>query len=299
VTAAPPGPDETPSGHAALPPAVPLVQRAARLYRRASVIRARGNPPMDWSGLRILCYHRIADERDVLNVAPALFRRQLEYALGSGARPVRLVDALLDGTLDREGRSFSVTFDDGYQDTLTDALPVLRDLQVPATVYLPTAITGGSARLTWYRTPPPMLDWAGVDELRADSLVDVGAHSRTHPALTRLDDAAARAEIMGSREELAQRLGEAPASFCYPAGLYGERERNLVIEAGYTSAVTVRTGVNSAGCDPFALARTIPYGEESLDTFAARFGGKLDVQTRLRSFVLDRSRAKFSRFRKA
>jgi hypothetical protein len=72
-----------------------------------------------------------------------------------------------------------------------------------------------------------------------------------------------------------------------------------VIEAGYTSAVTVRTGVNSAGCDPFALARTIPYGEESLDTFAARFGGKLDVQTRLRSFVLDRSRAKFSRFRKA
>jgi peptidoglycan/xylan/chitin deacetylase (PgdA/CDA1 family) len=143
-----------------------------------------------------------------------------------------------------------------------------------------------------------MLDWEGVAELRADGTFDVGSHSRTHPALPRLDDASSRAEIAGSRDELAERLGEAPATFCYPAGLYGPRERALVIQAGFTSAVTVRTGVNGPGCDPFALARTIPYGEESLETFAARFDGKLDVQTRIRSFVLDRSRATFFRFRK-
>jgi peptidoglycan/xylan/chitin deacetylase (PgdA/CDA1 family) len=291
--------EETPTGHAALPPAMPAIQRAARLYRRASVFRACRNPASEWTGLRILCYHRISTERDVLSVSPERFRRQLEYAVGSGAKPVRLGDAVGDGTTGNAGRAFCVTFDDGYEDTLSEALPVLQDLQIPATVYLASAITGGTARLTWYRSPPPMLDWDGAARLCSCGLVDVGAHSRTHPALTRLDDAGSRAEIFDCREEIAARLGVIPTSFAYPAGLYGERERTLVIEAGYTNAVTVRVGVNVADTDPFALARTIPYGEESIDTFAARFDGKLDVQTRLRSFVLNRSRAHFLRFRNA
>ena len=300
MTAQPAAADETPSGQAALPPAVPLIQAAARVYRRVAVIRAHRSAACEWSGLRVLCYHRIADEREVLSVSPAGFRRQLEYALGSGAKAVRLADAVADGTVERGGRFFAVTFDDGYQDTLTAALPVLQELAVPATVYLPTAIIGGTARLTWYRTQPPMLDWAGVAELCADGTVDAGAHSRTHPALPRVDDQAARAEIEGSRAELAAMLGAPPTSFCYPAGLYGERERRLVDEAGFTTAVTVRCGVNTAATDPLALARTIVYGEDSLATFAARFDGKLDEQTRLRTFVLDRSRsrARFSRFRK-
>jgi hypothetical protein len=72
-----------------------------------------------------------------------------------------------------------------------------------------------------------------------------------------------------------------------------------VAEAGFTSAVTVRTGVNGADADPLELDRTLVYGEETLSTFAARFDGRLDVPTRLRSFVLNRSRAKFFRIRKA
>lgn len=278
--------DETPSGHAALLPAIPAFQRGARLYRRASVMRAFRNPASEWSGLRILCYHRTSNDRDVLSLAPALFRRQLEYALGSGAKPVRLIDALRDGTIGRSSRSFSVTFDDGYEDTLTDALPVLRDLGVPATVYLPTAIIGGTARATWYHSPPAMLDWAGVDELRSDGLIDVGAHSRTHPALPRLDEATARSEIAGSREELRERLGSAPATFCYPAGLYGARERRIVAEEGYEGAVTVHAGVNGEGADRFALARTLVYGGEPFSAFAARFDGRLDAPSLLRTGVL-------------
>jgi peptidoglycan/xylan/chitin deacetylase (PgdA/CDA1 family) len=281
-------PDETPSGDAALAPAMAAFQRGARLYRRVTVMRAFRNPPSEWCGLRILCYHRMSCDRDVLSLTPALFRRQLEYALGSGARPVRLIDALRDGTIASTGRAFCVTFDDGYEDTLTEALPVLRDLAIPATVYLPTAIIGGTARLTWYRSPPTMLDWAGVDELRSDGLVDLGAHSRTHPALPRLDEAAARTEIAGSREELTARLGSAPSTFCYPAGLYGARERRLVAEAGYEGAVTVHAGVNAEGADRFALARTLVYGGEPLSAFVARFDGRLDAPSPLRLRVLRR-----------
>jgi peptidoglycan/xylan/chitin deacetylase (PgdA/CDA1 family) len=241
-----------------------------------------------WSGVRILCYHRISAADDVLAVPPALFRRQLEYALGTGARAVHLADVLAQGGPLDEGRTFCVTFDDGYRDTLEEALPVLRALALPATVYLPTAVMEGSARITWYREPPPMLDWAGVRELVADGLVDAGAHSRTHPALPRLPYDAARAEIAGSRLDLVERLGRAPATFCYPAGLYGPRERELVIEAGYQGAVTVRAGVNGGNADRHALARTLIYGGEPLSAFAARFDGRLDRPSGLRNLVLRR-----------
>jgi peptidoglycan/xylan/chitin deacetylase (PgdA/CDA1 family) len=280
--------DETPRGDPALPPQGTGMRHLARIYRQLTVARAQVGRAVPWGGLRILCYHRTSDARDVLAVSPAMFRRQLEYALGTGAKPVRLADVLAGTIAPAAGRSFCVTFDDGYEDMLEGALPVLQDLSIPATVYLPTAIISGTARLTWYRDPPRMLDWSGVRELLACGLVDAGAHSRTHPALPRLDDVAARAEIVGSREELAERLGRVPASFGYPAGLYGARERTLVEEAGYEGAVTVHAGVNAEDADRFALARTVVYGGEALPAFAARFDGRLDTPSRLRTRVLRR-----------
>jgi peptidoglycan/xylan/chitin deacetylase (PgdA/CDA1 family) len=280
--------DETPRGAAALPPTGFAQQQAATLYRRASAARRRMGRPAGWSGLRILCYHRICTARDVLAVPPDLFRRQLEYALGTGARPARLADVVAAPVLPDTGRMFCVTFDDGYQDTLDRALPVLQALSMPATVFLATAITSGTAQLTWYREPPRMLDWKGVHELVADGLVDAGAHSRTHPALPRLDEASARAEISGSRAEIGDMLGRLPTTFAYPAGLYGPREARLCAEAGYSASLTVHGGISDGRSDRQALARTVVYGGEPLSTFAARFDGCFDAPSRMRTLVLAR-----------
>jgi peptidoglycan/xylan/chitin deacetylase (PgdA/CDA1 family) len=280
--------DETPRGAAALRPAGLVQQHVAASYRRVGAARARLGRSPGWSGVRILCYHRVCRARDVLAVSPDLFKRQLEYALGTGARPVRLGDLVAAPALPDTGRAFCVTFDDGYEDTHGEALPVLQALSIPATVYLATAITTGTARLTWYRDPPRMLDWEGVLELTASGLVDVGAHSRTHPALPRLDEAEARTEIAGSRAEIAEALGRAPTTFAYPAGLYGRREVRLAAEAGYGASLTVNGGVNDAASDRQALARTVVYGGESLPTFAARFDGKFDAPSRVRALVLAR-----------
>jgi peptidoglycan/xylan/chitin deacetylase (PgdA/CDA1 family) len=131
-----------------------------------------------------------------------------------------------------------------------------------------------------------MLDWKGVRELTSSGLVDVGAHSRTHAALPRLDERVARTEIAGSRAEIAEMLGRIPATFAYPAGLYGPREGRLAAEAGYEASLTVNGGVNDAASDRHALARTVIYGGESLATFAARFDGRFDAPSRVRALVL-------------
>ena len=136
--------------------------RAVDLWQRARLARARRRPAeAERPGVRILAYHRVAEARDPLAVGPDRFRRHMEVLLQSGLRVLRL-DAALDvlaGPVDEP--CVCVTFDDGYRDTLEHAAPILRELGIPATVFLPTAVIDGSAAFDWYRdAPPPAMSWA-------------------------------------------------------------------------------------------------------------------------------------------
>ena len=253
---------------------------AVGLVDRVTTFRRLRGPLLPQRGVRILGYHRISRDRDVLAVGPDAFRRQLEAIRASGARVLRLDRAL--GLLARPVEDFCIciTF---YRDALDVALPILREFEMPATVYLPTAMIDGVAPYDWYgeRPAPAALDWDGVRELIADGLVDVQAHTRTHPRLTALDDASARWELATSKADIEQRLGVAVTSVCYPAGLYGPRDARLVRELGYGGAVTCRPGINDAGTDPTELRRNLIAPRDDIRRFRAKLGGLLDAPSRL------------------
>ena len=254
---------------------------AAHAYQRARIARARLHPPT-WSGVRILGYHRIADADDPLAVSPAGFREQMRAVAESGAQPIRLDRALELLRRPVTGNYLCVTFDDGYRDNLLAAEPVLAEYGIPATIYLPSRIIDGDVQFHWYADPPPALSWQEVAELLAGGLVDVQSHTLTHPLLPRVDAAQARDEIVDSKSEIERHVPYPLTSFCYPAGLYGEREVQLVREAGYTAAVTTNPGVNAGGGELLQLRRTLVYGADDLATFKAKLGGALDGETMLR-----------------
>jgi peptidoglycan/xylan/chitin deacetylase (PgdA/CDA1 family) len=108
------------------------------------------------------------------------------------------------------------------------------------------------------------------------------AHTVTHPSLLGLDEGAARTEIRDCRRELEVRLGREVSAFAYPAGLYGERERRLVAEAGYVAAVSCEPGVNVPGTDRFALRRRQIDARDRLLDFRAKVGGGHDTPLPLR-----------------
>jgi len=90
------------------------------------------------------------------------------------------------------------------------------------------------------------LDWDGLGELSRHPLVSIGAHTMTHPTLSKCDERRAREEMSASREAIRRRLGVRPAHFAYPvgdSGSAGMREFALAAELGFTSAVTTRPGV--------------------------------------------------------
>jgi peptidoglycan/xylan/chitin deacetylase (PgdA/CDA1 family) len=95
------------------------------------------------SGSVILLYHSISESGDRFSTPPAVFRRQLETLADSGLRCVRLEDAMT------ERGSVALTFDDGYEDFLEQALPLLLRYGFPATLFVVSGQCGGPRRWGW------------------------------------------------------------------------------------------------------------------------------------------------------
>ncbi len=257
----------------------------------AQRLKRPGRTPGDWSGVRILMYHRVASAPgDPLAINPDRFRRQLDALRADDLPivPVRDVyDMLETGSVER---GVAITLDDGYLDSLTAAEPILREFEAPATVFVPTGIISRDVPCTWYRDPPPFLNWTDVKTLIAGGFVDVQPHGVAHLALPALPDDAARKEIEGSVRELSERAQVVAHTYSYAAGRYGSREVSVVEQSTLRGAVTCDPGVNCPGVRHATLRRTGIFGHESVGEFRAVIAGALDevsLARRLRRTVND------------
>ena len=150
----------------------------------------------------------------------------MELLAAEGHEVVGLSEAvaLLEAGLPA-ARTIGLNFDDGFRDVAENALPVLERLGFRATVFVPTGVIDGAASYAWYSQQPPLLDWNEIVQLDRTGTLRFEAHTVSHPNLLLLTDKAARFEIAQSKVELEARLGRPVEAFCYPAGLFGERER--------------------------------------------------------------------------
>lgn len=277
--------------------AVPTQRRtsfyiAAQWSHRAQAALARRRARMagDADGtVRILCYHRVDDAPDELAVHPRAFREQMEIVVASGAVPTALDDALDRLDAGETARSVCITFDDAYYDNLENALPVLEDLGIPATIFVPSAIVDGTAAMYWYRNQPRLLSWDELQGLCRDGFISVGAHSRTHPALPNVSDEQAWDEIAGSKRDIEERTGCAATTFAYPGGIYGGRELHMVREAGFRAGLTCDPGANGPEHRREALRRAIIDRRDSRGVFEAKLLGALDKPWSLSRFRRDRN----------
>jgi peptidoglycan/xylan/chitin deacetylase (PgdA/CDA1 family) len=244
-------------------------------------MRTRGR--LDTSGLRILFYHRVSDDRDELAVAPKSFTEQMDYLASEAYRVADVLSAieLLDSG-EPLARTVALSFDDGFLDVAEHALPILSERGFRATVFVTPAVTDGRTSFAWYREQPPLMTWEDIVELDRDGTFRFEAHSLTHPNLPALDAAAAKEEIAGSKRELENHLGRVVRAFCYPSGLFGEREERLVADAGFRIAVSCESGVNKRSTDRFALRRHQVDARDSLLDFRAKLGGGHDSSPPLR-----------------
>jgi peptidoglycan/xylan/chitin deacetylase (PgdA/CDA1 family) len=265
-------------GPALLYPAKAALTRARSL---AWLARTRGAPRRD--GLRILFYHRVSDDRDELAVPPARFEAQIERLVADGWDLVDVVTAarrMRSG--EPVGATLGLSFDDGYLDVAEHALPVLERHGCTATVFVATGAIDGDVRFSWYERQPPLMSWDDVARLDGGTL-RFEAHTVTHPNLVAVPDDVSRAEIVDGKHRLEERLGREVTAFCYPAGLFGAREREYVAAAGFEIAVSCEPGVNTQSTDPLALRRLQVDARDGVLDVRAKAAGGLDAPPPLRA----------------
>jgi peptidoglycan/xylan/chitin deacetylase (PgdA/CDA1 family) len=105
--------------------------------------------------------------------------------------------------------------------------------------------------------------------------MEIGAHTVSHPILARISDAAARAEILQSREQLEHITAGAVSLFAYPNGKpgddYGQNHVEIVRQLGFQAAVATTWGVAGSSTDRFQLPRFTPWDRNRLG-FLLRMG---------------------------
>lgn len=221
----------------------------------------------------VLMYHRVgpiectAEERYV--VTADRFAAQMQALADAGYHAVRVKDLVdwLDGGPALRPGSFVITFDDGYLGVREHALPVLRRLGWPFSVFIVTDQLGG--RDDWARFDPlaagghPLLGAADLLAMRANG-ASFHSHSRSHASLPRLDDATLAAELSGSREALIALLGEGAADYlAYPYGHVDARVVSAAHAAGYRAGFSVQPGFNQRGTPGFQIRRLDVFGTDT------------------------------------
>jgi peptidoglycan/xylan/chitin deacetylase (PgdA/CDA1 family) len=240
----------------------------------------------DGPGLYVLIYHRVgAGQGREMDMPVHRFARQMRELTNRGAL-VGLregLDRLSTGDLQRD--LVAVTFDDGYHEVYEHAWPILRDLQVPATVFLPTAFTEGTG-------PPPIragaadrgaparpLSWEEVGEMVSTGLLTVGSHSVTHTDFDRLSRAQADEEAGASRALLETRTGATVDLFAYPRAVVAHEE---IVASHYRYAVAADGAKNRSGTtDPRRVMRTPVRDSDGMFFFRRRLEGMRPLEDRL------------------
>jgi peptidoglycan/xylan/chitin deacetylase (PgdA/CDA1 family) len=200
-----------------------------------------------------LGYHAISERWAApLSVTPDQFQRQLDILVRRGYTAVTFSDAVAGRP---GGKVVAITFDDAFKSVLL-AAPMLASAGMVATVFVPTGFPGGTGPLRWpgidqwlggpYESELEPLSWDELGEL-ADAGWEIGAHTRTHPHLTTLDDRELDEELRGSRADCAEALGRPCDSLAYPYGDYDERVAAAAGRAGYAAAATMLAQPPEAG----------------------------------------------------
>ena len=200
--------------------------------------------------IKVLMYHRVITEKPEKErrwhyVTVTEFRKQMKLIDQVGYTPITFSDYQLyvEGQLTLPSKPIIITFDDGYLDTLENAIPILLEFDMRAVIFVMGDRKLKSAR--WDEDEdsdscPLMSD----EQIRTvhEMGFEIGAHSHDHVPLSILSEEDIEYEVIKSKEEIENVLNEPIQTFSYPYGSVDERVKRIVSESGFLFACGVFSG---------------------------------------------------------
>lgn len=224
---------------------------------------------------RILLYHRVEDVQNdphKLCVGKDNFYNQIKFLKENfNIIPLaKLAQDIRNGQV--ENNTMAITFDDGYADNLYNALPILQEYNVPATIFLTAGYIGQNKPFYWDGPEGADLNEKAtsgpgrpmtLDEakwLSNSRLVEIGGHTIGHPKLAKLTESEQFKEIQGGKAMLEEMLNIPLLSFAYPFGSknsFTPETVSMAKKAGYRCACANIHERVTAKSDIYALPRFV------------------------------------------
>ena len=217
----------------------------------------------------ILFYHRVSDENpNPWTISGSGFERQIDW-LQQNFDLVSLREAQRRIKSGNQKPAVSITFDDGYAENCSFALPLLIERNIPVTYFVTTYHTTHNKAFQHDIEREQLLPANSIESLRAlaNAGVAIGGHTRTHVNLGEmLDEKQLFDEVIASTREMESMLDCSIDYFAFP---YGQKENldtrvfNLLLEHGFSGVCSAYGGLNEIHGDEFHLQRI--HGDANLE----------------------------------
>lgn len=237
------------------------------------------------SSVRILLYHSIGDhvnmDRLGLRVSREVFSNQMQSLKEWGYEIVDIDTIFRELPFLKMSKKkyIILTFDDGYKDFVTNALPILEEFHYPATLFVTIEYLQGIRKenTTNYWESWDKMNWADLKMLKRINQIRIGSHGYSHERLNRFNYDKILKEISFSKEILENELTDKVDFFAYPHGVYNEACLVALKESGYKAAFTGKPGLFDFLSNIYEINRTeISYYHSSSLEFYKRVNGSYD-----------------------
>jgi peptidoglycan/xylan/chitin deacetylase (PgdA/CDA1 family) len=153
-------------------------------------------------------------------------------------------------------RGLAITFDDGWKDNYQNAFPILRELEIKATIFLISSCVGQVSMKAQSEgeSGRPHLSLEEIQEMSRYG-IEFGSHTVNHKLLHQVSPSEVNEEVVESKKAIEGFLNRPCKVFAYPGGHFNEEARAAVANAGYIAGFTTNYGDDERP-DLFALNRT-------------------------------------------
>jgi len=228
----------------------------------------------------VLMYHSVGNSGWEFSVTPEIFEKQTRYLKRNDYNFLTAGDLydIISSKRKLTGKNVLLTFDDGYRDFMTEAVPILNKYGVPAILFIHT--NRSSEQL---KNSLPLLDWADI-KLLSDNF-EIGSHSHSHPNLKNLSASELGNEVLDSDRIIQEVTSKKPETFAYPFGVFNQQTVEILKKNHYKLGFTIDRGTVRASDDSFRIKRFGVANDTSFVEFKARVTGASDWYEKLADLV--------------
>ena len=200
----------------------------------------------------IISYHSISNENCPISLSLDEFEKQLIFFKKNHFQSIHFSEIE-----NISSKKFIITFDDGYKDLITNALPLLKKYNFKATCLIISNLIGKKNIWDEFKKNIKDKELMNLADIQywLENGMKIGSHSKNHKKLTKLNEKDKIDEIINSKNELESLTGSTVDSFCYPFGSYDENIINIVKKKYDFAFTTNRSRFNTNKHNKYLLPR--------------------------------------------